>query len=315
MRGIKETPTNVHVYYTSMKNTYTQKKEEAIELLEKLYKNVNELRETIDKDFIVNKNEYPINLNDYQEYKDNKYIDGSFLRVTKGILFNREGNYELIGRNYDIYNLAKTQKDIVDANNTIAFCNKLLNITVNEYSNLLKVYYTQVQKKLILEGYGYVFAGKTGWICVNRCHIVKARPHIDFKATKERKAQILAEGKKLYNKEEAEWCKANGIEYKAEDGRVYQKINYVYEIPLLDSKVKNGDSLKLTTSDYRGIKIRGKSNDVLFEEANGDKNKICDIDVDIRTKLYLCLKADDILYNKFIRNENQKPSSVKPTNR
>ena len=311
MAGIKETPTNFRVYYTSMKDTYTQKKEEAIILLESLYEKVDELRETIDKDFTINRNEYPIDLNKYQEFKDNKYIDGTFLRIAKGVLANKEGNYELIGRNFDVYSLAKAQKDIVDTKKTIDFCNKLLNITVKEYNNLLKLYYTEVQKKLILDGYGYVFAGMTGWICINRCHIIKRKPHIDFKATKERKAKLLAEGKKLYNKEEAEWCKANGIEYKAEDGRVYQNVEYVYEFPLLDSKVKDGANLKFTTSDYRSSKIRGKTNADLFREADGDKDKICKIDVDIRTKLYLCLEADDTLYNKFIRNENQKASPVK----
>lgn len=315
MAGIKETPTNFHVYYTSMKNAYAQKKEEAIDTLNALYKEVNDLHETISKDFNTNKNDYSINLNDYTEFINNKYEDGTFLRVAKGVLANREGNYELIGRNFDIYKLAKAQKDIVDANKTIEFYNKLLNITVKEYNNLLKLYYTEVQKKLILEGYGYVFTGMTGWICINRCHLLKTKPHIDFKATKERKAKLLAEGKKLYNKEEAEWCKANGIEYNAEDGRVYQTIKYVYEFPLLDSKVKNGANLKFTTSDYRSSKIRGKTNADLFREANGDKNKICQIDVDIRTKLYLCLEADETLYNKFIRNENQKASTVKQADR
>lgn len=315
MAGIKETPTSISVYYTSMKNAYAQKKEEAVTLLESLYKKVNELHEFINNDYINNKKDYPIDVTKYQEFIDNKYIDGSFLRVAKGILANREGNYELIGRNFDIYSLAKTQKDIVDANKTIAFCNKLLNITRKEYNNLIKLYYTEVQKKLILDGYGYVFAGMTGWICINRCHITKRKPHIDFKATKERKAKLLAEGKKLYNKEEAEWCKVNRIEYNAEDGRVYQTVEYVYEFPLLDSKVKDGYNLKFTTSDYRSNKIRGKTNADLFREAGGDKNKICQIDVDIRTKLYLCLEADYTLYNKFIRNENQEASVIKSTDR
>lgn len=311
MAGIKETPTNFRVYYTSMKDAYTQKRDEAVKLLEELNKKVDALHETVSKDFIVNRKEYSVNLDNYSEFKSNKYEDGTFLRVAKGIFANRDNNYELIGRNFDVYDLARTQKEIVDTNKNIAFYNKLLNLTIKEYNNLLKLYYTEVQKKLILDGYGYVFAGMTGWICINRCHIIKRRPHIDFKATKERKAKLLAEGKKLYNKEEAEWCKANGIEYKAEDGRVYQKIEYVYEFPLLDSKVKDGNSLKFTTSDYRSNKIRGKTNADLFKEANGDKNKICQIDVDIRTKLYLCLEADDTLYNKFIRNENQKASPVK----
>ena len=40
---------------------------------------------------------------------------------------------------------------------------------------------------------------------------------------------------------------------------------------------------------------------------NNDINKICNLPIDVRTKLNLCLKVDDTLYTKFIRNENQKP--------
>ena len=307
MVGIKETPTNFRVYYTSMRNAYTQKKEETIELLDSLYKKINDLHKTIYDDFTLNRKDYAINLDEYKEFKDNQYIDGHFLRVAKGIFINRDGNHELIGRNFDVYNLASKQKEIEDCKKTIDFCNKILNITLKEYNNLLKLYYTEVQKKLIIDGYGYVFAGMTGWICINRCHITKKTPHIDFKATKERKAKLLAEGKKIYNKEEAEWCKVNGIEYKAEDGRVFQNIDYVYEIPLLECKLPKGNSIKFKTADYRGTSVRGKRNEDLLKESNGDKNKICEYDVDIRTKLYLCLEADDTLYNKFIRNENQKP--------
>ena len=36
MAGIKETPTNFRVYYTSMKNAYTQRKEEATGVLKDL---------------------------------------------------------------------------------------------------------------------------------------------------------------------------------------------------------------------------------------------------------------------------------------
>lgn len=311
MAGVKETPTNFRVYYTSMKNAYTQKRDEAVKLLESLHKKGNELREYIDKDFITNKKEYNIDLTKYQEYNDNRYIDGSFLRVAKGILTNRDGNYELLGRNFDVYSLAKTQKDIVDVNKSIELCDKLLNLTLKEYNNLVKLYYTEVQKKLIIDGYGYVFSGRTGWICINRCHLIKKKPTIDYKATKERKAKLIAEGKRLYNKEEAEWCKINGIEYKAEDGRVFQDINYVYEIPLINCKLPKGDDIKFKTADYRGSSIRGKRNEDLLKESQGDKNKICQYDVDIRTKLYICIEADDTLYNKFIRNETQKASVVR----
>lgn len=314
MGGIIEKPTNFRVYYTCMKNRYTQVKEDAINNLDVLQEKLQYYKQLVDDDFIINKKDFPINLEDYSEYINNKYIDGELLRIAKGILLNKKENYELVGRFFNIYSLAKLQKDIYDLKNNIAFYNKLLNLTLKEYNNILKLYYTKVQEKLIIDGFGYVFEGKLGWICINRCKLNRNRPHIDYQATRQRKEKLKAEGKRIYNKEEAEWCEKNGIDYKAEDGRVFQNIEHVYEIPLLGCKLTNGSYIKFQVSDYRGANVRGKHNSDILKESNGDKYIICSYDVDIRTKLNICLEADKLLYSKFIRNENQKASVVKQTN-
>ena len=315
MTAIKEVPTNFRVYYTSMKNTYAQKRNEAIKKIDSLTSELTELYNFIVNDIETNKQDYAVNLKDYKEFVENKYIDGQFLRVAKGILINKKGDYELIGKNYDIYKIAELQKTIYDIEKNITLYNKLLNITLKEYQQVVKAFYEKVQEKMILDGCGYVFDGMIGWICINRIHLTKTKPHIDYAATKLRKKQLREEGKKIYNKEEAEWCEKNGFEYKAEDGRVFQKIEYVYEIPLIGCKLPNGKDIKFKTSDYRGRSVRGKTNADLYKLADGDKHKICKLDIDIRTKLYLSLDADKTLYSKFIRNENQKASVVKPTDR
>ena len=315
MAGIKETPTNVRVYYKSMKDAYTLKREEALKNLVELRAKVDDLYNIVSTDFENNQKDYNINLNDYIEFKNNEYIDGKFLRTAKGIVINRDGNYELVGRNFDIYQLAKTQKDIVDIQKNIDFCNKLLNVTVNEYINLVKLFYSKVQEQMVINGYGYVFEGFMGWICINRAKNKFNGTRIDYQKTKERKAQLLAEGKKLYNKEEAEWCKQNGIEYKAEDGRVMQNMEYFYEIPLIGCKLPNGSDIKFQCADYRSHSLRGTTNKDILEQSGGDKYKICAYDVDMRTKLNICLQADKMLYTKFIRNENQTANVVRPIDR
>ena len=315
MAGIKETPTNFRVYYTSMKNAYTQRKEEATGVLKDLTNTLNDLYNTVVEDYTNNKEEFAINPYDYSEFVERKYINGQFLRVAKGILINRKGNYELIGRNFDIYKLAKVQKDIYEVNKDLVLYNKLLALSLRQYNELIKIYYNTVHEKMIIDGYGYVFDGNMGWICINRCKLNTNKQKIDYKATKERRAQLEAEGKRIYNQEEANWCAENGIEYVAEDARVYQNIEHVYEIPLIGCKLPNGSDIKFQTSDFRSHKLRGKTNKDILIESGGDKHKICQYDLDIRTKLYICLEADKILYTKFIRNENQEASTVKSSNR
>lgn len=311
MVAIKEIPTNFRVYYTCMREAYTKKKDEAVDALKELTKDIKDLYETVVKDYNTNKSEYNVKLDSYKEYVENQYITGTFFRVAKGLCLNKSNNYELVGRYFDVYRLAKLQKDIYNTKDDIALCDKMLNLSLKEYKEVLRYYYTEVEKKMVLDGCGYAFDGALGWIVINRCKLVKPKRHIDYKATKLKRKELAAEGKRIYNKDEADWCKTNGIEYKAEDARVYQNLEYAYEIALLSCHLPKGDSLKFEASDYRGRSVRGLSNKQIGELYNWDKEKICNADLDIRTKLYLCLESDKILYTKFIRNENQKPSTFK----
>ena len=315
MKGIKEIPTNFRVYYKSMKDTYTQKKEDAEDILKDLIEQEKELYLDVQSEFQLKGKEYGIDLNKYDEFTKNEYSTGTFLRVAKGFFINKKGVYEVIGSRFNLYNLAKLQKDIYKLQNDITFYNKILSLSLKQYNEILKIYYNKVHEKMIIDGYGYKFDGDIGWICINRCHVVKQKPHIDYQATKKNKERLLAEGKKIYNKEEAAWCAANGLEYDGVDARVYRHPEYVYEIPLLECGIKPAYKQRFTTADRYGRSIRGKSNAELIEECGRDKEKICQLDADIRLKLDMCLEVDKILYTKFIRNENQEPVRIAKTDR
>lgn len=308
MNAIKEIPTNFRVYYKNMRNEYTRKKEEVENKIDNLDKEVNKLHKQLSEDYKENKVLYIVKLLSYQEFVYNKYINGEFFRIAEGCYLNKKNDYVLTSVNFNVYNYAKLQKELYQLKKDSILYDKLLQLSLKEYTNLLKAYYNKVHEKLICQGYGYAFHGKIGWICINRCHIINQKSHIDYNQTKLNKIKLIAEGKKLYNKIEAEWCKQNGIEYDGVDPRVYRSVEYVYEIPLLHSKLPNGSKLKFTTTNYYNRNIRNKSNEEIIKECNADKYKICKLDIDIRAKLDLCLKVDKILYSKFIRNESQKPS-------
>lgn len=311
---IKQIPIGIKDYFNDLKNQYNTQYNTNLQLLESYKKECDELYDTLLKKENIYKKQYNINLSDYKEFKENKYSNGSFFTYAKGCYLNNRSDFEHFGASYDVYKLAKLQKDIHDITKQNELNLKLANIGYKEYLNIIKTFYTEVQRQLILEGNGYSL-GQVGWFCINRCVIEKARPMLDFAATKKRKEELKSSGAKVYNKVEANWCKERGIEYKAADVRVFKKDDHCYEVPLISCLLPNGSDYKLTVSDYRGSSLRGKTNQNLIDLCNKDPKEICKLDIDLRTKLTLCEQVDKILYNKFIRNENQQPSTHRSSNR
>lgn len=313
--AVKEIPTNFRIYYKLFIEDNKQKLEDALELKEKLEEDVRIKHDNIEAWKEVYLKEFNLNLDTYIEFENNKYITGKFFRTAKGLFINKQNDYELVADLFNLYDLASTQKDIYDCIKKIAFYEKCIKITLKEYTEILRAYYTEVHKKLILEGQGYAFSNNIGWICVNRCVFDKKHPMLDYAATKKREKELLEKGERIWNKEEADWCLRNGIEYKAKDKRVFVCNEYCYQIPLIDCRLPGGDQLKLEISDYRERSLRGMTNDDMIAACNRDTKKICELSVGLKTKVTLCDKVDKILYTKFIRNENQKPITFRKTNR
>lgn len=311
----KETPIGVREYYKSLIAITTRKKSKAVTDKKSLIDTVNSLhKEILDcKNIFIN--EYNFNIDEYEECINNKYTTGKFMKAAKNAFINRTNNFKLVSDLFDLYSLAKNQKLIYDLDKEISLCDKILSLNLKQYTELLRTFYTQVHKEMIINGNGYVFENHTGWVCINRCKLVNPKPQLDYAATKKREAELKAEGKRVFNKDEANWCKINGIDYNAEDKRVFTTNEYCYEIPLINCKLTNGHKLKFNVADYRHSSIRGKTNEDLIKECNGDINKICELKVDLKTKLTLCDKANNGLYINFIRNENQKSVVFRKTDR
>lgn len=307
MLGVKKTSVSSRRYYTSMKNTYTERKLQAEDKIKRLTEEIKSLRDTILESYNDNNELYKCDVTKFKEFNENKYVNGELYRTAKGILINKDGNFELVGAAYDLYKLADYQKTIHELEKELIRYNKLLSLGYYQYVELLRVFYNKVQEKMILEGCGYGVTN-VGWICINRCKYVDTKKKaVDFAATNKRKQELLEQGVKLYNRKEAEWCKAHGIEYTGVDYRVYQKVDAYYEIPLLGITVTGPFSLKFLPLDYTHPELRKLKYEGIKALCGGDVNKICKLDLDIRAKLQLCLDADKTLYTKFIRNENQKP--------
>lgn len=304
--GIKETPVNFRVYYTSMKRKYTKLKEDNIEHKETLLKEIDKLQTEISKTADNYKKEFNVELDKIEEFKQNKYIDGKFLKLAKGLFINRKNDYVLTSELYSLLTLANNQKAIHDIDVYNKKYDKILNLKLSEYNELLRVFYTEVHKHLILNGEGYKFDGHLGWTCINRVKVSKPGSKINYVETKRNKERLIAEGKKIYDETEAKWCERNGLDYDGVDYRVFMENEYYYEYPLINCTLEDGRKYKLKPTNYIGSSIRNKTNEDMIKESNGNKEYICELPLDIRRKLNICIEIDKTLYLNFIRNENQK---------
>lgn len=304
MAQIKPMPVHIREYYKAMKEAYTQKKDEALREREELISEIEVLQQDIEsrhEDYL----KYKINLSQYPEFINNEYVDGHFYRMAKGAYLNKQNNYELTAELHTLFKLAEKQYRIYELKVQLELFNKILSIKTNEYVRYMREYFNVVHKKMIIEGCAYHFGNNIGDVLINRVKYNSKRKAIDYKATKAKKAEIVANGGRLYNKEEAEWCEKNGIEYKAEDGRVYLDSEYYYEIFMCNKRFPEARSFEFSPQDYRAVELRGKSNKQLIEECDNNLEKICELPIDMKSKLHMCVEVDKMLYTNFVRNEGQ----------
>ena len=312
---IKEVPVTYRTYYKSMKVANSSKLQVIEFNIDKVSKSLKEVYVKVKDNIKMYKTTYNIILNNYEEFINNTYDTGKFLRAMEIAYVNKDNNYELDENLYLLFKLANGQRIINDLLKERVLVKKLIALPIEEYREILRKFYTEVHRQMILNGNGYVFENKLGWTCINRCHIVNPKPRIDFAATKKREQELKEQNKRIYNQKEAEWCEKNNIEYKSNDKRVFLNNEYCYELPIIHSMATGGCKLRLTCSDYRHVSLRGKTNDEILASCNGDKEKVCNLSIDLKTKIAMCVKLDDHLYTKFIRNENQRPYKFSETDR
>lgn len=313
--NIKEIPTNIRIYFSRNKESVIEKLAKVKSKLEHLYE-VNDISyNKVKTNADIYKKQFGINVNSYNEFINNKYINGEFGNDIK-ILFN--GNIEDDTNKFiliTIYKYANSLKAINELEHKKDIYERILKLNTNQYTAILNKYYTEVQRQLILKGYGYQFENKIGCLVINRCKLLNPKKKINFIATKRNKEKLLAKGVELFDKNKADYCKKNNIPYNGVDYRIFINEDYVYEFALCYPRINKGLNETFEASDYRGLSIRGKSNEDLIKEANGDVNYIMNLQLDCKTKLNIILEMNKMLYNKFIRNDEQRPLKYKSPNR
>lgn len=305
--GVKESPTKLIEYFASLKKTYGNKKDEAVKELEELYKESSTLKEICIENKNSLKSECNLDLDDFKIFGGTKYSNEHLSALVKHKLEEKSKKDDLcyISELHKVYRFIQAIIQIEKLKSNITFCNKILSLTRNEYIEFMKAYFYKVHEKMVLDGYGYSFGQSIGFVCINRVKNNGKRKLIDFAKTKKRKAELLAEGKKLWNENDALKAKQQGIEYDGVDYRIYKETEYNYEVCLIDNRFHNATQFEFIAVDTRRDECRGKTNDELLEMCNYKPENIVKLNCDLKTKVTLCVQVDDLLYTKFIRNENQ----------
>ena len=300
-------PSNIQEYYTRMHDRAIYRVDKVRDELEEKRIQCIALKEEIKSKADIYKDKYKIDLMKYSEFRNNTFTSGEFRRAAMLVYMNRKENHTLVLELYNLVKLVNLQKRVLELERQFRIYRVLSTISFTDYRKVVTTYYNKVQE-FLLDGKGYAFTGRMGWICINRYKKTTTKNRVlDYEATRKAKEKLIAEGKKPYDAEEAKWCKEHGIPYNGVKYAVVSSREYEYEIPLIESHIPGGKSFKrVTSSDYINTKLRGKNYDEMIELCHHDIEEIKHLDVDVKKKLEMCLRVNPLLYTKFIRHESQK---------
>lgn len=303
-KGIKEAPINIKDYYRELKEDYTNELKECTETIKNRKPKLEEYKIKIHSNIQNYKKHYKIDLLNYPEYVCTKYIDG---KLTEDVnrFYRNCVNSEDVRHAILLVKFCNAIKAIYDAEKRIIICSKIINMKLEDFRKYIKTFYMEVQRQMIVNGYGYKLEGRTGTVIINRSKINKPKTLTDTKATKKNIERLKAQGIEIYDEKKAKYYKEHGLEYNGVNPRIYRNDQFCYEFCLLWNTFKDGYNYKFEPYDYWSSENRGKTKEDFIAESNGNLGYICALDITFRTKVTICNEIDKTLYLKFIRNENQ----------
>lgn len=280
--------------------------------LAKYAKNRN--REYIKENIEVYKEKFGINLLDYKiEWIASSYDNKEPLAIIANKIYYNGVRPEDKIYIIQLIKYCNNIKAVNRYNIMIEESSRRSKLTYKQYREIIKRYYYKVQECL-LEGYAYHFNRGLGDLVITRFKANKNRKMCDLDATAKRKQELIEQGLKPYNKEEAEMYALRGWKYDGVPYIVYKNDNYFYHIKLIGGNAIKTRKIKFENTEYVNSKLRGKGFKQLAAEVTSRK-EIFNLDIDIKAKLNVLLEYDKMHYIKFIRGTNQVYSELSRGNK
>jgi hypothetical protein len=309
--AVKETPVKVFTYYKILHELYSNKYETLKNKIDILTNSIIVNKRVVNSNYIKANKKFHVKLENYKEFVNNEYYNGELEDVAK-VLFDKSDEDTKVFC-IALVKFATNIKLVAELNARCKLYKQIASLTRNDFTTLLKKYYNEVQRYILLEGYAYKLNETAGYLFVNKIRNSKKSRKVDFNKTNKRKAEVLAAGGEIYDKKKAEYFANHGLEYNGIDCRVYRDDpDFIYEFCNTYGKIHD---VRFESSDSRNGELRNKSNEDLIKEANGDVNYILNLDLDIRQKMIILVQMDKTLDIKYKRNDNYETIKCSSPNR
>lgn len=181
-------------------------------------------------------------------------------------------------------------------------------IPYREYVTYVKRFYMQVQREIIA-GRAYSYGEYMGRIYVSRGSNPTGKNFkgkIDYTATRNKKAELIAKGLRPYDKLEHEYAIANKQEYDGVDYRVYLNNPYYYDLSWGRCMFPKKSVMKLKRLKFTGKIIR-KNNATMedvIRELTVEEIEVSDLD--LMYKVNAITAKEPHLGYRYIRNDEQE---------
>lgn len=274
-------------------------------------KNINNNKEDLYKYITENKNEIKsivgINVNTCDEYTTKTYCKPMKLRnyCLKFIRNNNDTAKKVL-----VINCLKYCSTLEAEYNNKAIVNKFEEynkLTLRQYEALISNYYAKVHK-CVLQGFAYKFTNKLGSYIINRWSTInsdKYNKYVDYNATAKKKKEIIAAGKKPYNKAEAKWYADHNLEYDGIPYVIYSQYDKWYEFRFIGTKQCSPKYMEYQRTEYVNSKYRGMSYKQIADTLCNTEDDIYELPLDIKYKLNILLYKFPMKYLNFVRTNKE----------
>lgn len=295
-------------YYSVFKEQCSARKAKETEKLNKYIKDIKDREDEVFIDGIDLERWLGIEL-EYKIYDDTNYDYGNLIDIARKEYAITNPNLK-IKRNalFNLINLCISILRVRKSKQILSKIDTELSMPYKEWLTYVTRYYMQVQNEII-DGRAYSYGKSMGYISIYRVKNDSGRSYIkriDYLATKERKAELIEQGVKIYDKDEETIYKEKGLVYDGVDYRVYLNEDYFYDLVLSGSKYPNSNKMKFNNIKFIGVPIREAKLDMKQIAEKYTIEEIKELPIDLMYKARAIVLKESHLGLKYIRNNEQR---------